>query len=155
MLKWTPGLRDLWSHGLVVSWTLPSLPSSAQTIPIWLELSPSCISHNLPRGGEQPRSLCLASQLLLQCFWTPRVGFLSPSSNANIYIQVVVSSPFSQCRGMDRDNSPLNIPVGRSLLRGADLPSFSTKGSREQVQVQTPALTTSESRGHEYHPETF
>lgn len=147
---------DSWSHGLVVSWTLPSPPSSTQTTHSWLQLSPSHTSHNLPTGGEQPRSPCLASELLSQCWWIPRVGFLSPSSNLNKYTQLVVSNPFSQCRGMGRDNRPpLNIPVGWSLPRGTHHPSIGSKGSREQVQGQTPALPTSESRGHEYHPETF
>lgn len=64
--------------GLLVSWTCGPMGSadSTQSIHSW---SIRDISHNLPTGTEQPRSPCLASV-------TPRVGLLSPSSNANIYI---------------------------------------------------------------------
>lgn len=57
---------DSWCHGLVVPWSLPIPPSSVQNIHSWSILD---ISHNLPTGREQPRSPCLASELLSQFQW--------------------------------------------------------------------------------------
>lgn len=147
--------------GLVVSWSCGLMDSaqSTQLNPDYSQLAAAEPFPHQPQPAHRwgaAKVTVLASELLSQCWWTPRVGFLSPSSNSNIYTQLVVSNPFSQCRGTGRDNRPpLNIPVGWSLPRGTDHPSIGSKGSREQVQVQTPALPTSESRGHEYHPETF